>query len=71
MKEQKVYTHIEGSLTRLKETIDSCSAYYISEGWKIKQISVTAVPETAQQYGKSLAVFLLERYKKKKNAKQR
>jgi hypothetical protein len=69
MKEQKVYTHVESNLSKLKEQIDTYSAYYISEGWKIKQISVTAVPETDHQYSKALAVFLLERYKKKKNAK--
>ena len=65
MKEQKVYTHIESNLSKLRETIDSTSAYYISEGWKIKQISVAAVPETDHQYSKALVVFLLERYKKK------
>ena len=70
MKEQKVYTHVESNLSRLGETIDTFSAYYISEGWKIKQISVTAVPETDHQYSRALAVFLLERYNKKKNAKQ-
>ena len=69
MKEQKVYTHVESNLSKLREEIDTYSAYYISEGWNIKQISVTAVPETDHQYSKALAVFLLERYKNKKNAK--
>ena len=66
MKEQKVHTITRSNLSGLKEEIDIASTKFISAGWKIKQISTSAVPETEHSSGRALAVFLLERYKKKK-----
>jgi hypothetical protein len=66
MKEQKVHTITRSNLSGLKEEIDIASTKFISAGWKIKQISIAAVPETNQSSSRALAVFLLERYKKKK-----